>query len=62
MGRLAHQVAAVELSLLQSRGRVPAKGDGDIGEMLAAAHIALQERDSNAADLLARFLSTYIDP
>ena len=62
MGRLAHQVAAVELSFLQSLGRVPAKGDGDIGEMLAAAHIALREGDSNAADSLARFLSTYIDP
>ena len=62
MGRLAHQVAAVELSLLQSRGRVPAKGDSDIGEMLAAAHIALRAGDANAADILARFLSTYIDP
>jgi hypothetical protein len=62
MGRLAHQVAAVELSFLQSRGRIPAKGDGDIGDMLAAAHIALREGDSNAVDSLARFLSTYIDP
>jgi hypothetical protein len=38
------------------------KGDGDIGEMLAAAHIALREGDSNTADILAWFLSTYIDP
>lgn len=57
LGRLAHQVIAVELSSLTSEcGGVPA----GIAETLAAAHAALQSNDAGAAQALADALSDFI--
>jgi hypothetical protein len=63
LGRLAHQVIAVELSYLtEACGKgIPAAGDGGIGDALAAAHAAFANADGAAAAVLTTTLSTFID-
>jgi hypothetical protein len=61
MGRLAHQVIAVEMSFLQNCGGLPPATNDGIGELLSRAHDALRSGDSESAPILRRMLSQYVE-